>query len=148
MFKLVDLVFHHSQLRDQIKLNSNDTGIDGWCVTNSSQVYFGVASHLSLTVVGRVYHSQLDVNFRSHSVNPKDEPMVGPGVWNSFCCIWESNNNVNAMTNTFKNLCKQTTFGRNCIYFQDWLLELFSQPTGIRSNGRRHGPTEPITLFV
>ena len=29
MFKLVDLVFHHSQLRDQIKLDSNDTGIDG-----------------------------------------------------------------------------------------------------------------------
>ena len=37
----------------------------------TSQVYFGVASHLSLTVVGRGYHSQLDVNFRSHSVNPK-----------------------------------------------------------------------------
>ena len=93
----------------------------------TSQVYFEVTPHLSLTVVGRVYHSQLDVNFRSHSVNPKDEPMVGPGVWNSFCCIWESNNNVNAMTNTFKNLCKQTTFGRNCIYFQDWMLELFNQ---------------------
>ena len=82
----------------------------------------------SLTVVGRVYHSQLDVSFRSHSVNPKNEPMVGPGVWNSFRCTWKCNNNVNAMTNTFKNLCKQTTFGRNCIYFQDWLLELFNQP--------------------
>ena len=116
----------------------------------TSQVYFGVASHLSLTVVGCVCHSQLDVNFRSHrdNVNPKDEPMVGPGVWNLFCCIWECNNNVNDMTNVFKFLCKQTAFGRNGIYFQDWLLELFSQFTGIRSNGRRHGPPEPITLFV
>ena len=77
----------------------------------------------------------------------KDEPMVGPKVWNSFCCIWKCNNNVNATTKTFKNFCKQTAFGRNCIYFQDWLLELLNQATSIRSNGRRYGPPEPITYL-
>ena len=82
----------------------------------------------SSLLVGRVQHGQLNVSFRSHSVNSKNEPMVRLGVWNLFHCTWKYNNNVNATTNTFKNLCKQTTFGRNCIYFQDWLLELSVSP--------------------
>ena len=62
-------------------------GIDGWYVTNSSQVYLRVASHLSSTVVGHVQHGQLDVSLKVIVLTLKMNLWLGLGSGTYFTVL-------------------------------------------------------------